>query len=79
MTPEEIEKLAEKTASRVASILADQPCLVGRERTAKLTSLSVPTIDRMTRAGEIPCIRRGSRVLYDPQEVVAALKRGGKK
>ena len=77
LTPAELEILADSVARKVAEKLIDQPRLVSREQIAIFTSISVPTVDRMTRSGEIPCIRRGSRVLYDPADVIAAMKRRG--
>lgn len=77
LTPIEIERLAESVACLVAAKMLTQPRLVSRERIAAITSTSVPTIDRLTRAGTIPCVRRGARVLYDPAEVVDAMKNGG--
>ncbi|WP_417750010.1 hypothetical protein [Rosistilla oblonga] len=77
LTPCELQELAERVASEVALRLSEQALLVSRNQIASLTSLSVADIDRATKNGDIPFIRRGRRVLYDPQDVVRALKNGG--
>ena len=78
MTPHEISQLAEAVAKIVADRLASRPLLVDRVDLAPMLGLSVPTIERRTRDGSIPCIRIGRRVLYDPQAVVAAMSRNEK-
>ena len=77
LTPAQWETLAETIADRVALKMLDQPRLVSRNQIAVITSMSVPTIDRLTQSGEIPCIRRGTRVLFDPVDVIKAMKDRG--
>lgn len=78
LTPADLERLAEMLADAVADRLARRPLLVGREDLAPMISLSVPTIERRTQTGEIPSIKSGRRVLYNPQAVVAAMSRNEK-
>ncbi|WP_417735357.1 helix-turn-helix domain-containing protein [Rosistilla oblonga] len=40
---------------------------------APLLSVSVETVKRYTSKGQIPCVRIGRRVLYQPETVLAAL------
>jgi hypothetical protein len=49
---------------------AKQPRLVDRHELARRLGVSVPTIERNK---AIPCIRLGRRVLYDTDQVIAAL------
>lgn len=73
MTPSELETLAELVAKRVADKLSNRPLLVDRLELCSLLELSESTIDRMARSGEIPSIRCGRRVKFQPDEVLAAL------
>jgi excisionase family DNA binding protein len=43
---------------------------------AKALTLSTRTIDKLVAAGKIPSVRVGTRRLFDPEEVTAALKSG---
>ncbi len=74
LTPIQLELLTESIARKVAERMLEQPRLVSREQIAVITSTSVSAIDLLVRTGEIPCIRRDARVLFDPAEVVSALK-----
>ena len=60
LTPAELDTLAEQIseigAEKVAERLADQPVLVDRYQLAGKLQISVPTIDRKRKAGEIPTI-----------------------
>lgn len=73
LSPADLDRLAGMVADAVADRLARRPLLVDRVELAPMIGLSVPTIERRTRTGEIPCVRSGRRVLYDPQAVVAAM------
>lgn len=80
LSPADLERLAGMVADAVADRLARRPLLVDRVELAPMIGLSVPTIERRTRDGSIPCVRSGRRVLYDPNAVVAAMasnKKGG--
>jgi excisionase family DNA binding protein len=48
--------------------------LVNADDLAKLISISRPTVERLVRANRIPSIRIGRRRLFDPNDVVKALK-----
>jgi excisionase family DNA binding protein len=50
--------------------LTDKPGL------AKALTISIRSIDKLVSAGKIPSIRVGTRRLFDPEEVTAALKAG---
>lgn len=70
MTPSELESLSIKIAEQVMAMLVQQPRLVDRHELARRLGVSVPTIERHK---SIPYIRLGRRVLYDIDQVVAAL------
>lgn len=72
LSPVELERLADLVADRVAERLAGAPRLVDRVRLAELLAVSVATVERLTAAGELPIVRMGRRVLYDPGECIAA-------
>lgn len=69
MTPSELEHLA----CLVADKLAKRPRLVDRVELRSLLGVGESTLDRLTKRGEIPSIRVGRRVLFDPDAVIAAL------
>lgn len=81
LSPVEMDRWASLVADRVAERLAGVPRLVDRVRLAELLGVSVPTIERLTSAGELPIVRMGRRVLYDPAAVIEArtpkAKKGG--
>lgn len=54
--------------------VAGMKLLVSSDELAKLVSLSRPTIDRLVRDSRIPSITVGRRRLFDPNDVVEALK-----
>lgn len=72
LSPQEIAALADAVAEQVVDKLTSRPRLVDRYELAKLLSVSVPTIERLSAAGDIPLVRMGRRVLYDPAAVIAA-------
>ncbi|WP_417750046.1 helix-turn-helix domain-containing protein [Rosistilla oblonga] len=69
LTPAELNQLGLVIAER----LALQPLLVDCVELAPLLSVSVETVKRYTSKGQIPCVRIGRRVLYQPETVLAAL------
>lgn len=78
MTPSEIDALAERVAEKVARELRKSPSLVDRVELARQLGVSVPTIERASAKGEIPFVRLGRRVLYDPAAVIRArMEKGG--
>ncbi|GAA4463501.1 hypothetical protein GCM10023156_48700 [Novipirellula rosea] len=52
---------------------SSEPRLVNGDRMSDLLGVSRPTLDRARAAGEIPSITIGSRRLYQPDAVIAAL------
>ncbi|MFC1782009.1 helix-turn-helix domain-containing protein [Planctomycetota bacterium] len=48
-----------------------EPLLLSAKDTAKALSISERTLWTYTKNGEIPCVRLGDRVLYDPQDLRA--------
>lgn len=72
LTPQELERLADAVAERLAAKLLDQPKLVDRVELARVLGVSVPTIERLSATGAIPVVRMGRRVLFDPAAVIAA-------
>lgn len=47
--------------------------LVDRRGAAAMLGISVSLLDRLTKAGEIPCVRLHSRVMYRPTTLTAWL------
>jgi len=74
MTPSEQHQLAITVADEVAEQLANRPRLADRREMAKLANISVATLDRRTKSGLYPSIKDGARRLYDPIDVIAAMK-----
>ncbi len=50
--------------------------LLSKAELARALSLSTRTIDHLVAAGKIPSVRVGTRRLFDPEDVAAALKAG---
>lgn len=73
LTPAELEQLADRVACIVASKLADAPLLIDKHELAKRTTLSVSTIERRVKDGQLPAVKVGRRVLFAPDAVLAAL------
>jgi excisionase family DNA binding protein len=53
-----------------------QRYLYSKSELAKSLSLSTRSIDSLVSSGRIPSVRVGTRRLFDPSEVTAALKAG---
>ncbi|WP_372718884.1 helix-turn-helix transcriptional regulator [Novipirellula sp.] len=78
------ELIAAITAAVLAALMpllseSSEPRLVGGDAMADLLGVSRPTVDRARAAGEIPSIMIGSRRLYQPEAVIAALAAANKK
>ncbi|TWT79429.1 hypothetical protein CA13_08300 [Planctomycetes bacterium CA13] len=72
-TPVELETLADAVAERVADRLANRRRLLTRHELSQVIGVSVPKLDTMLRDGELPVIRVGRKVLFDPHAVIAHL------
>jgi len=62
MSPHEIDALADAIADRVSSRLSshvDIDALVDCHQVAELLGCSVPTVERLTKSGEIPSCKVG--------------------
>ena len=75
MTPAELEVLANTIAESVANRLNQQPRLLSREALARTIGVSVPTIDRMRREGQLPFIKIRGTIRYDPGAVIEHLRK----
>ena len=73
LSPVELEMLADEIAVRVADRLAARRRLLTRDELAVAINLSVPTIDRMLREGQLPAIRVRRKVLFDLPAVLRHL------
>jgi hypothetical protein len=73
MSPAEREEFIDQIAAAVANRLAARPRLLDRYALAEVLGVSVPSIERLQAAGQIPVVRIGRRCLYDPDNVVHAL------
>lgn len=71
-----VEKIAAAVVERVRDILteAQQPRLADRRQMAMLAGVSEPTLDRLVRAERVPSILVGSRRMFRPTAVIAALE-----
>jgi predicted DNA-binding transcriptional regulator AlpA len=45
------------------------PILIGAQQAAKSLGICTKTLWTLTKAGSIPCVRIGCRVLYDPLDL----------
>jgi excisionase family DNA binding protein len=54
----------------------DTKLFASKTEIAKALTLSTRTIEKLVAAGKIPSVRVGSRRLFDPEAVTAALKTG---
>lgn len=72
-TPSDLESFADKVADLVVKRLTDQPALVDKVALSKKIGLSIPTIDRLVKDGQIPAIKKRRRVLFSVDAVVSAL------
>lgn len=73
-TPSETESLIARIGDAVVARLADAPLLVDAAELSKRLGVSPSAIGRAVKAGTIPSVRLGSRRLFDPREVLAALR-----
>lgn len=73
VTPMELEQLADAIADRVADRLANRRRLLTRSELAEVINVSVPKLDTMLRDGQLPVIRVGRKVLFDPHAVIRHL------
>ncbi|MFS4484221.1 helix-turn-helix domain-containing protein [Hyunsoonleella sp. 2307UL5-6] len=83
---EESKEYLDKIENRFKSVLhkfykelggrnADREILLTREETAKLLSISLPTLWKYTKDDVIPAYRIGSKVRYKKSEILLALKK----
>ena len=76
LIPADLSELADAVADRVADRLANRPRLVDRVELANQLGVSVPTVDRLRASGRIPEIKIGSRIQFDIEAVLNALREG---
>ena len=73
-TPAETEALLARIADEVVARLASAPLLVDAAELSRRLGVSPSSLTRAVRAGTLPSIRVGARRLFDPREVLAALR-----
>ncbi len=73
LSPFELEALADAVAERVADRLTNRRRLLTRHELAQVINVSVPKLDTMLRDEELPVIRVGRKVLFDPHAVIQHL------
>ncbi len=73
MTPVELEAFATTIADLVADRLSNRRRLLTRHELSEVIGVSVPKLDTMLRDGELPAIRVGRKVLFDPHAVISHL------
>jgi excisionase family DNA binding protein len=71
LSPVELELLANQVAERVSDMLSHRTRLVDRHELAKILGVSLPTLDRQLRNKNVPRVRIGRRLQFDPTEVIA--------
>jgi excisionase family DNA binding protein len=78
ITPSELERMADAIAERVACRLAgrDPDAFIDVHQAAALLGCSVPTVERMTKAGLIPSHKFNRLRRYRPSELLSARKGG---
>jgi excisionase family DNA binding protein len=60
--------ITSKTFFREGQVLhEDDAICVTRAKAAQLLGISMTTLDRLTRTGELPCVRLPGRVLFRPE------------
>ena len=64
MTPHELDQLADAVAQRVAALISrpDDGALIDVHAVAEMLGCSVPTVERLTKTGEIPSLKVGRRL-----------------
>lgn len=83
MTPNELDRLADVVAEKVARILAESPRqampegMVDIHAAAKLLDCSVATVERWTRDSIIPSHKLGRLRRYKPSEILGARNEKG--
>ncbi|TWU16937.1 helix-turn-helix domain-containing protein [Allorhodopirellula heiligendammensis] len=73
LSPSDMEVLANMVADRVADRMSNRRKLLNRNELSEVIGVSVPKLDTMLRDGELPVIRVGRKVLFDPHAVIAHL------
>ena len=69
-----VSEIVDKVVESIRREMAPRgPRLVDRHTMATLLSVSEPTLDRIVRSGKIPSKLVGSRRLFNPDDVIAAL------
>jgi excisionase family DNA binding protein len=61
MSPYEIDALADRVAERVAALMSrpSDDALIDVHAVAELLGCSVPTVERLTKSGELPSVKIG--------------------
>ncbi len=71
MSPHEIDSLADAIADRLQSRLSQVDAMIDVHAVAELLGCSVPTVERLTRSGEIPSHKVGRLRRYLRSEVLS--------
>ena len=53
--------------------------LLTRKETAQMLRICVSTLDRLTKCGELPCLKVGNKTMYDKDGLIRMLAQGGTK
>lgn len=80
LTPQEIERLADALADRIAARLGDRPAadeLLDVHGAAEVLGCSVPTIERAVRRGELPSLRVGRLRRFRRSDLLGLNEKGG--
>ncbi len=79
MTPHELDLLADALAERLAGRIDDRPgdVWIDNRAAAALLGCSVPTIERLTRSGELPSRKVGRLRRYRRADLLALQTKGG--
>jgi excisionase family DNA binding protein len=80
LTPFEIESLADALADRVSARLShriEPDALIDVHAAAELLGCSVPTVERLTRTGEIPSMKVGRLRRYRRADLIGRQNNNG--
>ncbi len=82
LTPLELDSLANQIADRVLlrmALQSQQSALLDARQAAVCLGCSVPTIERLTRSGEIPSIKLGRLRRYRREDLLSPEEKRGSK
>lgn len=74
LSDEDRAKLICDIVEAIEPLLHQRPELIPGDVMSTILSVSLPTLDRLRRAGVVPSVTIGKRRLYRPEAVIAAIE-----